>query len=158
MLPPSSLLTSHPFHKLQARQAGALQSRQLENPANGSDAFPNPLTYDATGIAGQSFSYAPMLTGYGTYILSLWMDYALTQFAVADASVIGPPTLEIARTSSNYFRLSWPTNASDFTLLQNSVFVLANWSVVTNAATVVGTNSEVVVPVANGARFFRLVF
>jgi len=29
---------------------------------------------------------------------------------------------------------------------------------VTNAATVLGTNSEVVVPTANGARFFRLVF
>jgi hypothetical protein len=144
--------------KILGNTAGAGAAFELMPQLNGNDAFPNPLTYDATGIAGQSFSYAPMLTGYDTCILSLWMDYALTQFAVADASVIAEPTLQIARTSSNYFRLSWPTNASDFTLLQNSVFVLANWSVVTNAATVVGTNSEVVVPAANGARFFRLVF
>jgi hypothetical protein len=75
-----------------------------------------------------------------------------------DASIIAEPTLQIARTASNYFRLSWPTNASDFTPLQNSNFVHASWSVVANAAAVVGTNSEVLVPAANGARFFRLGF
>ena len=144
--------------KILGNTAGVGAAFELMPQLNGNDAFPNPLTYDATGIAGQSFGYAPMLTGYDTYILNLWMDYALTQLTVADASVIAEPTLHIARTPSNYLRLSWPTNASDFTLLHNSNFVRANWSVVTNAATVVGTTSEVVVPAANGARFFRLVF
>lgn len=144
--------------KILGNTAGAGASFELMPQLNGNDAFPNPLTYDATGYAGQSFSYAPMLTGYDTYILSLWMDYGLTQLTVADASVVLPPTLQLSTTSSNYFQLTWATNASDFTLLQNSSFVPGAWSVVTNTVSVVGTNSQVVVPAANGGRFFRLIF
>ncbi len=138
--------------------AGAGAAFELMPQLNGNDAFANPLTYDATGYAGQSFSYAPMLTGYDTYVLSLWMDYALTQLAVADAGVITQPQLQISNASSNSFKLLWPTNAPDFTLLQNSNLVANTWGVVTNAAAVVGTNSQVLVPGANGAHFFRLVF
>jgi len=144
--------------KILGNTAGAGASFELMPQLNGNDAFPNPLTYDASGYAGQSFGYAPMLTGYDTYILNLWMDYALTQLTVADAGVITQPKLEIAKTSSNYFRLSWPNNSPDFTLLQNAGFVPANWSVVTNAVTVLGTNNQVVVPAGDQPRFFRLVY
>ncbi|HEY5913021.1 MAG TPA: hypothetical protein VJA21_20720 [Verrucomicrobiae bacterium] len=144
--------------KILGNTAGAGASFELMPQLNGNDAFPNPLMYDATGYAGQSFVYAPMLTGYDTYVLSLWMDYALTQLTVADASVVTEPALAISMTSSNYLQLTWPTNASDFTLLENSTFAPDAWNVVTNAATVVGTNNQVVVPAAEGARFFRLIF
>ncbi len=144
--------------KILGNTAGAGAAFELMPQLNGNDAFPDPLTYDATGYAGQSFSYAPMLTGYDTYVLSLWMDYALTQLTVADASVITPPELQISRTASNYFELLWPTNSPDFTLLQHSNPVPTTWSVATNDATVVDTNSQVLVPATDGARFFRLVF
>ncbi len=144
--------------KILGNTAGAGAAFEVMPQLNGNDALPNPLTYDASGYGGQSFGYAPMLTGYDTYILNLWMDYALTQLTVADASVISQPKLEISKTSSNYFRLSWPSNSSGFTLLQNSNLVPANWSVMTNAATVVGTNNQVVVPAGAGPGFFRLVF
>lgn len=125
---------------------------------NGNDAFPNPLTYDATGYAGQSFGHAPMLSGYDTYVLSLWMDYGLTQLTVADVSVIISPNLQISSTPSNYFQVVWPTNSFDFTLLQDSNVVSTTWSVVPNPSRVVGTNNEVILPAEDGARFFRLVF
>ncbi len=144
--------------KILGNTAGAGAAFELMPQLNGNDAFPNPLTYDATGYAGQSFSCAPMLTGYDTYILSLWMDYALTQLTVSDGSVISQPALQLSNTPSNYFRLSWSTNASSFTLLQSSGDVPANWSVVTNAVSIIGTDNQVVLPSANGPRFFRLVF
>ncbi len=144
--------------KILGNTAGAGASFELLPQLNGNDAFPDPLMYDATGYAGQSFACAPMLTGYDTYVLSLWMDYALTQLTVADASVVAQPALQISGTSSNCFQLTWPTNASDFTLLQNSNFDPGAWSVVTNAVTIVGTNNQVTVPRTNGDRFFQLVF
>lgn len=144
--------------KILGNTAGAGAAFELMPQVNGVDAFPNPLTYDATGYGGQSFSYTPLLTGYDTYILSLWMDYALTQLTVADTSIITQPQLEISNTSSNYLLLSWPINASGFSLLQNSNFASTNWSVVTNALSVVGANNQVAVPVMNGTRFFRLIF
>lgn len=144
--------------KLLGNTAGAGAAFELMPQINGNDAFANPLTYDATGYAGQSFSYAPMRTGYDTYVLSLWMDFGLTQLTVADASVLAQPELSVSVATSNYLELSWPTNSFDFTLLQSSNSVLGGWSAVTNGVTVVGTNNQVVVPAANGARFFRLVF
>lgn len=144
--------------KILGNTAGAGAAFELMPQINGNDAFPNPLTYDATGYGGQSFSYAPMLTGYDTYVLSLWMDYGLTQLTVSDASIIAEPTLQISNTSSNYIRLSWPTNHSDFTLLRNSNLETPSWSVVTNAVTTVGRDNQVVVPAANGSCFYRLVF
>jgi hypothetical protein len=144
--------------KILGNTAGAGATFELMPQLNGQDAFPNPLMYDATGYAGQSFSYAPMLAGYDTYVLSLWMDYALTQLTVADASVVTPPVLYISTTSSNCLRLSWPTNLPDFTLLQNTDAATAAWTVVTNAINVAGANNQVVVPIQGGREFFRLIF
>ncbi|HKW29741.1 MAG TPA: hypothetical protein VJT54_10425 [Verrucomicrobiae bacterium] len=143
--------------KILGNTAGAGAAFELMPRLNGQDAFPNPLMYDATGYAGQSFSYAPRLAGYDTYVLSLWMDYALTQLTVADAGVVTPPVLHLSMTSSNYLRLSWPTNSPDFTLFQNTNATSA-WAVVTNATSVVGTNNEAVVPIQGGQEFFRLIF
>ncbi len=144
--------------KILGNTAGAGASFELMPQLNGNDAFANPLMYDATGYANQSFSHAPGLTGYDSYTLSLWMDYGLTQLTVTDASIVTPPGLGISNTGSNYFRLSWPTNYTDFTLLQSSNLTPASWTVVTNATTVSGTNNQVLVPAANSAGFFRLIF
>jgi hypothetical protein len=144
--------------KILGNTGGAGAAFELMPQLNGQDAFPNPLTYDATGSAGQSFSYAPMLAGYDTYVLSLWMDYGLMQLTVADASVVAAPMLHISTTSSNDIQLSWTTNSTDFTLLQNTNVAATALTVVTNAVNVTGTNNEVTVPARTGANFFRLIF
>ena len=144
--------------KILGNTAGAGAVFELMPQLNGNDAFANPLTYDATGYAGQSFSYAPTLSGYDTYILSLWMDYGLMQLTVSDSSIVTEPVLQLSQTSSNRVCVSWRANSVDFTLLENTNVAANGWNVVTNAVSIVGTNNQVFVPVSGRARFFRLVF
>ena len=125
---------------------------------NGNDRFPNPLQYDCTGYAGMSFPYNTSLTGNDTYLIHMWGDFALTQLTLVDASVVPQPTLSISMTSSNFVRLNWPTNNVGFTLLQNSNLLSTSWVVVTNAASVIGTNNQVTLPNSNGDRFFILSY
>ncbi len=123
---------------------------------NGQDAFVNPLMFDATGYAGNSFTHlTPTLTGFDTYNISLWIDFALTGLTLVDAS-LPPPTLRISLTSSNYFRLSWPTNSTGFTVQQNSNLGTTNWVSATNAVSIVGTNNQGMRPRLTGTSFFRL--
>lgn len=143
--------------KILLNTAGAGGAFEIMPQLNGNDAFNNPLQYDCTGYAGWSFPYTTALTGYDTYLIHMWGDFALTQLTLVDASVIPQPPLHISLTSSNCVRLNWPTNSTVFTLLQKTNLAIGSWSVVTNAVSVVGTNNQVTVPV-NGARFFRLVF
>ncbi|MRR07809.1 MAG: PEP-CTERM sorting domain-containing protein [Deltaproteobacteria bacterium] len=51
------------------------------------------VSLDATGFSGSTFSYstAPPLSGYDTYNLSLYVDFALLGVTLVDASV-APPT------------------------------------------------------------------
>ncbi len=144
--------------KLLLNTAGAGAAFELMPQLNGNDAFVNPLTYDCTGIAGMSFPYAPALTGYDTYILSMWGDFALTQLTVADASAVTQPALQISMTSSNYVRITWPTNSATFMLLQNSSLAAGDWIAVTNPVSLAGTNNEMNVPASAGASFFRLIY
>lgn len=144
--------------KLLGNTAGAGASFELMPQLNGNDAFADPLMYDATGYGGQSFTYTPMLSGYDTYILSLWMDYGLMQLTVAEDSVVEPPRLGVSRIASGRIQLTWPTNAADFSLIQATNSATSNWSVVTNLPVVAGTNYGVSLPSTNGNRFYRLVF
>ena len=145
--------------KLLLNTAGAGGAFEIMPQLNGNDAFANPQPYDCTGYAGMSFPYAPALTGYDTYIISMWGDFALTQLTVVDASLPSPapPTLQMAMLSANSFRLNWPTNSTGFTVQQNSSLGTTNWVSVTNAVSFVGTNYQADIPTAGGARFFRLM-
>lgn len=134
--------------------AGAGAAFEVMPQLNGNDAFANPLTYDATGYGGASFTYNPGLTGYDTYIISLWMDYALTHLTLVDASE--PPALQVSMASPNQVRLNWPTNSAGYSLQQNSALNSTNWITATNAVSTSGTNYQVTVAVTNGALFFRL--
>ena len=144
--------------KILLNTAGAGGAFEVTPQLNGNDALGSPFQYDCTGYAGNSFSYTPALIGYDTFQIHMWGDFALTQLTLVDASVIPEPKLHITLTSSNYVRVNWPTNSTDFTLLQKTNLATGNWSVVTNSVSVAGTNHEATVPVSNGARFFRLVF
>jgi hypothetical protein len=123
---------------------------------NGNDGFANPLTFDATGYGGNSFTYnTPMLTGFDTYNISLWMDYALTSLTLVDASP-PPPMLQISLTSTNYVRLDWTTNSAGYALQQNFQLGTTNWTDATNTVSIVGTNYQAGIPTTNRPRFFRL--
>lgn len=140
--------------KILGNTGGAGAAFEIMPQLNGQDALINPIMYDATGYAGSSFSYAPALTGYDTYIISLWMDFALTQLTVADAS--GLPTMRISATLTNSAVLNWPTNCAGYTLQQAISLNSTNWTAVTNVATISGTNYQALVPMTNPVLFFRL--
>jgi hypothetical protein len=142
--------------KILLNTAGAGGAFEIMPQLNGNDAFANPLQYDCTGYAGNSFPYTTALTGYDTYLIHMWGDFALTQLTLVDASVIVQPTLQISLTSSNYVRLNWPTNSTGFTLQQNSVVGTTNWVDATNSVNVVATNNQVILPALTVNNFFRL--
>ena len=145
--------------KILGNTAGAGAAFEIMPLLNGQDGFANPLTFDVTGYAGNSFSYnTPLLTGFDTYNISLWMDFALTSLTLVDASVLVRPQLQISLTSSNYVRLSWPTNSAGFTLQQNSSLNTTNWTTATNAISIVGTNYQATNPTVGGPRLFRLIY
>ena len=141
--------------KLLANTAGAGGAFEIMPQLNGQDAFPDPLMFDATGYAGNTFLHTPALSGYDTYLIHLWVDYALVQLTVADASL--PPVLVISALASNQVCLSWPSNISGYSLQQNSSFNPTNWTTVTNVVSVAGTNSQVALPRQGATDFFRLV-
>ncbi len=78
-------LTAFSF-RLLANTAGAGASLEIMPVLNGEDAFPDPLFFDATGYAGNTFGYdtspnpwgsTALLTGYDTYNIALYVDFAL---------------------------------------------------------------------------------
>jgi hypothetical protein len=61
---------------------------------NGQDGFPDPVAFDASGFPFQMFSYNTQtpqstlpLTGFDTYRMSLFVDFALRGLTLVDASV-----------------------------------------------------------------------
>ena len=78
--------------KILLNTAGAGGAFEIMPLLNGNDAFPNPLQYDCTGYAGQSFSYTtPPLAGYDTYKIHMWGDFALTAITLIDTNPPIPP-------------------------------------------------------------------
>lgn len=126
---------------------------------NGEDGVPNPFMYDATGYYGQNFTnHTPELTGFDTYKITLWVDFALMSLTVVDASLPPPPppTLQISLVSANAVQLDWPTNSAGFTLQQNSDLGSTNWVTYAGTITVVDTNYQATISTQTGSGFFRL--
>jgi hypothetical protein len=87
--------------KLLANTAGAGGAFEIMPQLNGQDAFADPLQFDATGYGGMTFSHTPALTGYDTYVIHLWVDYALTALTLVDTNpVVVVPTNTIAASVS----------------------------------------------------------
>ncbi len=72
--------------RLLANTAGAGAALEIMPLLNGEDGLPNPIAFDATGYAGMTFHYdtspnpwgsTALLTGFDTYKLSLYVDFAL---------------------------------------------------------------------------------
>ncbi|HZR17996.1 MAG TPA: hypothetical protein VFE51_11925 [Verrucomicrobiae bacterium] len=77
--------------KILLNTAGAGGAFEIMPQLNGNDAFNNPLTYDCTGYAGASFPYTTALSGYDTYQIHMWGDFALTALTLIDTNPPVPP-------------------------------------------------------------------
>ena len=87
--------------KILLNTAGAGGAFEIMPLLNGNDAFPNPLTYDCSGYAGQSFAYVtPPLAGYDTYQIHMWGDFALTALTLVDTNPPIPPAPSFTITAS----------------------------------------------------------
>ena len=78
--------------------------------------------------------------------------------ATSSASFIvqATPKLVVALTNLHNLIISWPTNFAGFALQKNSSGTTTNWVNVTNTASLVGTNNQIIFPAAAGNYFFRL--
>src|SRR5512137_1387510 len=77
--------------KILLNTAGAGGAFEIMPQLNGNDAFPNPLQYDCTGSAGMSFPYTTALSGYDTFKIHMWGDFALTALTLIDTNPPVPP-------------------------------------------------------------------
>ncbi len=81
--------------KLLANTGGAGGAIEIMPLVNGEDAFSDPVYFDATGFYGQTFSYdtspnplgsTVLLTGFPTYKIGLYVDFALVALTLESAS------------------------------------------------------------------------
>jgi hypothetical protein len=142
--------------KLLANTAATGGAFEIMPQLDGEDAFNDPLMYDASGYAGNTFPHTPALSGYDTYVIHLWVDWALVELTVVDASPVVPATLHLSATATNSVQISWPADAVGYTLQQTPGLQPTNWTTVTNIARLAGTNIQVTVPASGGSKFFRL--
>ncbi len=77
--------------KILLNTAGAGGAFEIMPQLNGNDAFNDPLQYDCTGSAGMSFPYTTALSGYDTYQIHMWGDFALTALTLIDTNPPVPP-------------------------------------------------------------------
>jgi len=100
-----------------------------------------------------------------TNIVSVSPTYALTSdanhiivanFVAAAITTPSQPSLSLAVASPGVLILSWPTNATNFSLQQNPDLSPTNWVGVTNAVTVVGEQNQVMIQTTGAQGFFRL--
>ena len=84
------------------------------------------------------------------YRSTLGADAILDHFLAMVGATTSPPTLTAAR-SGNQLALSWPLDATGFTLESTDVLPAVAWSPVPGVV-----NNQVTVEVTGGGRFFRL--
>ena len=143
--------------KILGNTGGAGATFEIMPLLNGQDGFANPLTLDATGIAGNVFSYnTPTLTAFDTYTISLWMDFALTGLTLVDASSPVPVILSFENTPSNSVRLSWPMQTVNYSLQSSPDLAPPHFTDTGVAPLTEGANQVVTLPKTNSHRFFRL--
>jgi hypothetical protein len=75
---------------------------------------------------------------------------------VATGTIPELPTLRIAGTGAGTVVLAWPSSTLGFVLQQNPILGSTNWSTVTNAPVVVGSEKQVTLPASEFGAFYRL--
>ena len=127
--------------KLLANTAGAGGAFEVMPKLNGEDAFNDPRQYFATGYAGQSFPHTPNLSGYESYKIHLWVDFALTALtlrhtSMATLSTSSVPAAGGSAAGGGSYEVG---SAVTVTATANPGYVFVNW---TDGAATVG-NQEV---------------
>lgn len=123
---------------------------------NGEDGVPNPFMYDATGFYGSTFSYTtPELNSFDAYKFTLYVDFALMELTVVDAS-LPSPVLGIMPLSSAFVQLSWSTNYADFSPEATTSLLPVAWTALTNSVVSTGDRFTVELETTQDWRFFRL--
>jgi hypothetical protein len=74
-----------------------------------------------------------------------------------NASPVPVPQVHLGFASTNRIVLSWPLAAAPFILQESSDLTTANWTMVTNAPTVIGEQNQVVLTPSPGNKFYLLV-
>lgn len=139
--------------QLLANTAGAGAALEMMPMLNGEDAFPDPFMYDATGYAGKRFTNStPQLSGFDSYKMSLYVDFALMRLTVVDAT----PVLDFVRLDAATIQLSWPTNAVGYVLESATNLPARAWSPVTDTIITNGDTFLVELGVIGPRQFFRL--
>jgi len=142
--------------QLLANTGGAGAALEVMPMLNGEDAFPDPFMYDATGYAGRRFTNnTPQLSGFDSYKMSLYVDFALMRLTAADASP-PRPSLDFVQVDAATLQLSWPTNAVGYVLESATNFSAQAWSPVTNSITTNGDAFFVELDITGSRQFFRL--
>jgi len=90
--------------KLLANTAGAGGTFEVVPFLNGEEVFANPVTFNATGNAGNLFSYdtspnplgsTALLTGFDKYTIDLYVDFALVGLTLEGAPIPEPSTITL---------------------------------------------------------------
>lgn len=133
---------------------------------NGEEPLNDPLTFDvSSGYYGSVHSFdtttpsyigsTAALTNYDAYVLNLTLDFALVSLTVVDAS-IPPPILAISQLNIGLIEISWPVDASDYTLESTTNLPATVWSTVTNNVVISGDLCTVQLEAADSQQMYRL--
>ena len=164
--------------KLLANTWGTGGAFEIMPQLNGEDALNDPLMFDCSGSAGQSFPHTPRLAGYDTYKIHLWVDWALTALTLVDTNPPTPPASFTISTSVSPVGAGTVggsgvySNGANVTVMAtpNSGFAFVDWTeggapVSTSASYnfVAAANRSLVAnfltnaaPLAFGSEFFQL--
>lgn len=120
----------------------------------GDGVYTNGTTATVTATANAGYGFANW-TDNGT-VVSTSAIYRFTN--VVNRSLVANfgPKLSYWSSPPHALAIAWLTNFSGCVLLENSDLRTTNWTSVSNAVNIVGSNYEVNVPTTNATRFFRL--
>ena len=85
-----------------------------------------------------------------------WAGGHLWIVTISNLTLVPAARLSIARAGTASVQLSWPANLSGFVLEQTARLPAADWSAVTNTASVLGDRRAVTVDATAAQRFYRL--
>jgi hypothetical protein len=142
--------------KLLANTFGAGASLEVMPRLNGEDGVPEPFMYNASGYYGQQFTNnTPELSGFDSYKITLYVDYALMRLTMIDPT-LPPPSLAISQTTSGSVTIAWPNGAVGYILEYATSLPAQAWIAVTNDPAVIDSLLTVELNDLGPQRFFRL--
>jgi hypothetical protein len=119
------------------------------------------VTLEASAYPGYAFvnwsGNSNVLSTFSAYTLTSETNHMIVANFLASA-ITTPvqPSLSLAVVAPGVLILSWPTNATVFSLEQNAHLTPTNWLTVTNEITQVGGQNQVTIPTTGESGFFRL--